>query len=405
MDMKINRLEVIIKVTERCNINCTYCYYFNGNNNDYTEKPKYISQATINQTANFIKNAIIKHKISIVQIDLHGGEPLIMGKKRFALMSETFHNTLDSLCNLLIIIQTNGILIDDEWIKIFADNKISVSVSIDGTKSAHDAHRIDFKGRGTYDKVLNGIKLLQKAREEKKIVSGAIICVINPTANGAEVYRHLVDQVGAKRIHFIEPDHTRDNIQENEVLGVKNFFMSVLREWKKDNTPKIDKEISVRIFNIALLGILNNEKRSPDKNTFDAIAITIRSDGAINPLDDLRNVKRTLFNNDYTIFNNTLDQFISSPDISSVQRQITEIPNSCQDCGFKLVCKGGTAFANPANRYSTASGFNNRSIYCSIYQEMLLDLCRFVMAKGVAWESIETALMSSQKDEDEQEFA
>ncbi|HAT2332484.1 TPA: XyeB family radical SAM/SPASM peptide maturase, partial [Serratia marcescens] len=80
---KIKHLEIILKVSERCNINCTYCYVFNlGNDLAINSKP-IISHKIIEDLRGFFERACQEYEIETVQVDFHGGEPLMMGKERF----------------------------------------------------------------------------------------------------------------------------------------------------------------------------------------------------------------------------------------------------------------------------------------------------------------------------------
>lgn len=76
---KIKHLEVILKVSERCNINCTYCYVFNlGNEVAINSKP-IISSEIINHLVEFFEQATTEYDIESIQVDFHGGEPLMVG--------------------------------------------------------------------------------------------------------------------------------------------------------------------------------------------------------------------------------------------------------------------------------------------------------------------------------------
>ena len=81
---KIKRLEMIIKVSERRNINCSYCYVFNlGNDMSLNAKPV-ISHHIIQDLRAFFEQASQEYDIDTIQVDFHGGEPLMIGKARFA---------------------------------------------------------------------------------------------------------------------------------------------------------------------------------------------------------------------------------------------------------------------------------------------------------------------------------
>jgi hypothetical protein len=58
--------------------------------------------------------------------------------------------------------QTNGTLLDDEWAAFFKEHEFLMGISIDGPRALHDAYRVDKGGKPTFDKVLRGLRLLQK---------------------------------------------------------------------------------------------------------------------------------------------------------------------------------------------------------------------------------------------------
>ncbi|MCS5707958.1 4Fe-4S cluster-binding domain-containing protein [Candidatus Berkiella cookevillensis] len=78
---KLNRLEVVLKTVERCNINCSYCYFFNDKDKSFLKHPKYISLKMIEDVCHFLRVGIEKLKIENLVIIFHGGEPLLQKKK------------------------------------------------------------------------------------------------------------------------------------------------------------------------------------------------------------------------------------------------------------------------------------------------------------------------------------
>src|SRR5438105_10663432 len=73
----IDTLEVILKTVERCNIACRYCYFFFGGDTSYERHPPCITRATVNEVAGFLKAGAVDLGIDKLQIDFHGGEPLM----------------------------------------------------------------------------------------------------------------------------------------------------------------------------------------------------------------------------------------------------------------------------------------------------------------------------------------
>ncbi|CND31826.1 galns arylsulfatase regulator (Fe-S oxidoreductase) [Yersinia enterocolitica] len=163
IEKNIRHLEIILKISERCNINCDYCYVFNKGNSAADDSPARLSNKNIHHLVCFLQRACQEYKIGTVQIDFHGGEPLLMKKENFTNMC--IQLTSGNYCgsNIRLALQTNATLIDNEWIAIFDKYSVNVSISIDGPKHINDRHRLDTKGRSTYEATVRGLRILQHA--------------------------------------------------------------------------------------------------------------------------------------------------------------------------------------------------------------------------------------------------
>ncbi len=120
-------LEVIIKITERCNINCTYCYMFNLGNNDYEEHDAVIRSDTIDSLVAFLDRGLTELATEHLIIVFHGGEPLLMKKHKFADLCNRLQATLAAKVKTFqLYVQTNAMLIDDDWIAIFEKFRVHI---------------------------------------------------------------------------------------------------------------------------------------------------------------------------------------------------------------------------------------------------------------------------------------
>jgi len=95
-----------------------------------------------------------------------GGEPTIAGIDYFKKLIEfvKLYNVKNVAVNFSL--QTNGILINVEWAEFLAKNNFLVGISLDGPKDIHNAHRIDAKNDGTFNKVMKAIELFNKFKVE-----------------------------------------------------------------------------------------------------------------------------------------------------------------------------------------------------------------------------------------------
>ena len=192
------RFHVMIKPAgSACNLNCTYCFYLSkatlpdgpgsGRMNDET------LEALIRQ---YIQGVTGPE----VVFSWQGGEPTLLGldffrqvvelEKKYAKPGQKIENDL----------QTNGILLDDDWCRFLKEHRFLVGLSIDGPKKLHDAFRVAKDGSPTFDQVFAAAKLLQK----HGVPFNTLTCInrLNAT-KPLDVYRFLRRELGATYIQFI----------------------------------------------------------------------------------------------------------------------------------------------------------------------------------------------------------
>ncbi|KQU81248.1 MULTISPECIES: radical SAM protein [unclassified Rhizobacter] len=376
------RLEVILKVAERCNIACTYCYFFDARNTDFERRPALISMETIEHVAAYLLNAARKHRLEVIQIDLHGGEPLLMKRERFDDMCSRLTRELQEVVDLRISLQTNGMLLDDLWIDLLGKHGVFVGVSLDGPQEVHDLRRVDHDSRGTYDRVIVGIKRLQ-ARLPDRL---GVIVVLNPETDGTVLYRHMVHDLGLKRLHIIAADETHDTAGVDGHQTVGDALCKIYEQWLQDN----DSSIHIRFVGKSVRRILCGRDRLAEEEAVicDSLAITVDSDGHVGPDDDLRNALPHLFRGRYNVLDSTLNDFVCSSEIQALIGQIRRLPFQCADCCWKKVCRAGEVLGGPIQRYSSARAFDNPSVYCKQIQGLLEVVCESALRRGHAPASI-----------------
>ena len=166
-----------------CNMRCKYCYYLDKAALYDNHQPK-MDEALLE---NYIRSNIEGNNSPVIAFAWHGGEPLLAGKEFFrkAVVLQQKYGGGRTIENS---IQTNGLLIDDEWCQIFRDNNFLVGVSIDGPESIHDAHRVDVGGQPTFARVMKGIERLYRNRVEYNTLT---TINIHSEGRGAEVYNFL----------------------------------------------------------------------------------------------------------------------------------------------------------------------------------------------------------------------
>lgn len=130
--------QLIFKVTRGCNLRCSYCYVFEKKEFvgefmpfDLYEK---ILERFFNETkyGNILKEGESRQQ-DYLNIVFHGGEPTTIGKQKFMKYCKVAHQLARRYEKVLqVSIQTNGTLLDDEWIAMFRKYKITAGISFDG---------------------------------------------------------------------------------------------------------------------------------------------------------------------------------------------------------------------------------------------------------------------------------
>ena len=166
-----------------CNMRCKYCYYLDKAALYDNHQPQ-MDEVLLE---NYIRANIEGNNSPVIAFAWHGGEPLLAGKEFFrkAVALQQKYGEGRTIENS---IQTNGLLIDDEWCHIFRDNNFLVGVSIDGPETIHDAHRVDAGGQPTFARVMKGIERLYRNRVEYNTLT---TINIHSEGRGAEVYSFL----------------------------------------------------------------------------------------------------------------------------------------------------------------------------------------------------------------------
>ena len=102
----------------------------------------------------------------VVGFAWQGGEPTLMGVdffRRAVEFQKKYGSNGQEVSNTL---QTNGVLLDDNWCRFLRDNKFLLGISIDGPKEFHDKYRVDHSGSGTFERVMRGIENCKKHQVE-----------------------------------------------------------------------------------------------------------------------------------------------------------------------------------------------------------------------------------------------
>lgn len=156
-------LYVMLKpASASCNMRCKYCYYLEKSLLYKNDTKRVLSEEMLEQ---FTKEYIEAQTMNDVLFTWHGGEALLrpLSFYRKALELQKRYGAGRNISNVL---QTNGILLTDEWCRFLHDNNWLVGISVDGPQEFHDEYRRTASDAPTWSKVMHGIRLLKKYKVE-----------------------------------------------------------------------------------------------------------------------------------------------------------------------------------------------------------------------------------------------
>ena len=383
------RIEAVVKITERCNINCTYCYMFNKGNDDYKGHPPYMSLETMRAISHYLRDGAVELGAKEVTIIIHGGEPLMAGRDFIDAMCSQLKSDIGTVASVRLAMQSNAMLIDQKWISLFARHEIGVGISIDGPKPINDAARVDHHGRGTYDGTLRGLRLMQRAAAVDLVAPPGVLCVIDGRRSGKEIYRHFVDDLRVTSMNFLLPMESHDTFGTELLPGYERYLCEIFDEWIADDNPAI----RVRILEQALAYFsgssgdpMRYRKRKPDETCL----VTIASNGDVGPDDELKPIR---FGQGTTnVANSTLASFWSSELMTFISAAYKSLPGKCRECCWQNYCCGGAQHGSMINRYSAVKAFDNPSILCEPLQGFYARVASYLIGQGLSKERVAAVL-------------
>ncbi|MBE6775491.1 MAG: thioether cross-link-forming SCIFF peptide maturase [Ruminococcaceae bacterium] len=149
-------------IAHTCNLNCSYCFASQGK---YHGDRAMMSFEVGKQAFDFlIANSGTRKNL---EVDFFGGEPLMNFDVVKELVAYARSIEKEHGKNFRFTLTTNGVLIDDDVIE-FANREMSnVVLSLDGRKEVHDRFRVDYNGKGSWEKIVPKFQKLVEAREGK----------------------------------------------------------------------------------------------------------------------------------------------------------------------------------------------------------------------------------------------
>ncbi|GAA1008304.1 radical SAM protein [Acrocarpospora pleiomorpha] len=347
--------QFIIKTHSRCNLRCDYCYLYTMADQRWRTRPQTMAEQTLEYTAARIAEHARAHNLPDVHIVLHGGEPLLAGPQRLERTIRTIQKAAGTQTSFSI--QTNGVLIDDEMLRLFARLNVRVGVSLDGNASAHDRSRRGPRG-GSHSTVVAALRKLSGPEFRRQF--GGLLCTIDLRNDPIETYETLL-AFRPPSVDFLLPHGNWSTPPpgldpRRRETPYAEWLIAIFDRWYR----AARMETTIRFFEELMNVLLGGGSRIEGVGTSPAGMIVVETDGGIEQSDILSSTYPGAADLGLNVATDTFDDAIRHP--GTVVRQLREdgVPTPCRPCRWSLVCGGGLY----PHRYLTGQGFDRPSVYC-----------------------------------------
>lgn len=348
---------ILLKVASQCNINCSYCYVYNMGDDSWADMPNFISQDTTKAVSKELKQLFANQQRPFA-IVLHGGEPFLLGVRRLESLLYSLRTAIPE--HYCISIQTNGMLISDKILDLCSKFKTSISVSLDGSESVHNANRIGHRGEYTFHRVIEGIEKL-KSHPDAEFLFAGLLAVIDPHSNPHDIY-NFFKSTGAPSVDFLYRDGNYDKLP----FGKTSFFSTEYGRWLAslldiylaDQTP-----IKIRILDDIIRLTLGGIGIKEGVGITDFGIAVIDTDGTVTKNDTLKSSYKGAdrFLEKWNINTHCLSDIFSSSEFADAHELQRPTSLICQTCPELQICGGGM----PLHRWKTETEYANPSVYCN----------------------------------------
>jgi len=338
---------LLVKLAARCNINCSYCYWFRDRS--VYDLPKVLAPEVETKLLERLKTHCSRHRLASFCVAFHGGEPLLFGKARMrALCARLAEVERETGTRIRKSITTNGLLLDREWVELLRESGTSVTLSLDGSRAQHDARRVDFRGEGTYERVVAALGLLRTAGIEP-----GILAVCDPLGRPEELLAAFADRLGIREFDVLVPDATH----EDRVPSIRAYFTRLFDLWLDEYSQR---GVRIRFLDNLLRASLGRESSTEAIGYGPISTLTMLSDGSLEPLDVLRIAGGAAARSAYNVLEHELQEVQHDPAWREAHQASLNLCATCNACEFHDACGGGYL----PSRWSAARRYDNPSVYC-----------------------------------------
>ncbi len=367
LEFKVKAISVVLKLSEICNLACTYCYYYESDaDQEWRSRPRFIDEETIVVLTSRLLDFVTTSEATKLKVVFHGGEPTLLAPEVVNFICRYMRIKLGHLVEVSFSLQTNGFFLSQSWLETIQKHRIEVGISVDGKPVVHDKFRITQTGKPSSAGIRKTIQKLNQFAHSENPISVGVIAVVDENTDIPGVIEYFEDTLQVEGVNFLLRCPTG---QANELAS--------------ENPARFGGVLS-SIFDASLVhkGIYSHELESlftairgkpkyihsttNHQLYYPAISLSVHTDGTFGIDDSLATVGRWYKGlKKYNISTSSIVALLCDEEVMKYHAGYFSVPDDCKECKFANACAGGL----PHFRYNEKNAFNNKSGYCQSYFE------------------------------------
>ena len=371
---------LVIQPSPFCNIDCGYCY-LPARSNTNKIKPETIEKLM----ERVVEANLIDKEITIVW---HAGEPLAVPLSYYKKYFDIIHSNTPTHVKIKHSIQTNGMLVTEEWCRFIKENGISIGLSIDGPAFLHDKNRVTRAGKGTHAKALEGAALLQKNNIRFHIIAVITAESCNYPDEIFNFFKDLGVEYLGLNFEEVEGGNMSSSFENGRSEKVYEF-LGRLYELQEQN----DHRMVIREFLNSKQSIIGdpfaehykvNDGMRFNHQTVPYAIISVDYEGNFSSFSpELLGQKSDRYG-DFAlgnVYSNSFEDALDTPKFRLMNYDIQSGIDTCKNtCEYYYVCGGGA----PSNKYYENGSFDSaETMYCKLSVKTPTDIVLSKLEKEV----------------------
>ena len=353
----MKQLQFLIKpASSLCNMRCRYCFYADEAASRETPSAGVMAPA--------LRDALLDAAFEAadpgadIAFSFQGGEPTLAGLDFFRAFAAGAKARNAKGCRLSWAIQTNGLALDGQWAAFLKENDFLVGLSLDGDKAVHDGLRPDAAGKGTWNRAVKNLGLLQRAG-----VQVNALCVVSRQCarSPVKVYNSL-KKLGLGFLQFIPCLDPLDRPRGQEFYSLTpaaygEFLCALFDEWYRDWAA--GRYVSVRHFDDCVHMAMGQRPTACAARGECGGYFVVEGDGSLYPCDFFCLDEWKLG----TVGREPLEALARGETMARFFAQSARRPEKCAGCRWQALCNGGC----PRDREYLPAGARN--YYCAAFEK------------------------------------